>query len=116
MIEVALRVYALVDKHILRNMSRHKGEHCALIAAVVDMAVVAGALVVNGEAEVAASQQCEHQWPNTGQSEIEAEGYAQGKESLWCAAWCPLDLPTRDHKWACLNLYLGRSFIHLTEW
>ena len=43
------------------TQSWHKGEHHALGAAVVGVAVLVGALLVIGEAVVAASKQCEHQ-------------------------------------------------------
>ena len=47
-----------MDKHTLKIKSQHKGERCALVAVVVDMAGVAGALVVAGAAVVTARTQC----------------------------------------------------------
>ena len=50
-----------MGKHTLRHTGWHQNEHYALVVAVVDMAVVAGALVVVGEADVAASEHNAHQ-------------------------------------------------------
>ena len=106
-----------MDTHILRHTSWYKSEHYALGAAVVGIAVLVGALVVTGEADVAASKQFEHQWPD-------ARQFCNPSRMVYPKAKMPvvrcmvyLSHPELSHNWACLKSSLvSISFIHLTEW